>query len=176
MRRTKKSLALALAVLLLFGLMSGCGDDTINSAAESSVASSEAASSSEALTSESTAPDDTDVSEGSADELNLRAKSFGNNYDVQDMGWRWMMAACYEGLYRNVADENGDRFELAGAESVDVSDDGLTYTFHLRQDAKWSDGVAVTAKDYEYGWKRLIDPANAYDYASFIFNVAGAKA
>ena len=39
--------------------------------------------------------------------LNLRATSFGNNYDVQDMGWRWMMGDCYEGLYRNVADEDG---------------------------------------------------------------------
>ena len=42
---------------------------------------------------------------------------------------------CYEGLMRDVADENGDRFEYAGAESMDVSDDGLVYTFHLRKDA-----------------------------------------
>ena len=44
-----------------------------------------------------------------------------------------MMAECYEGLMRDVADENGDRFEYAGAESMDVSDDGLVYTFHLRK-------------------------------------------
>lgn len=107
--------------------------------------------------------------------LNIRATSFGNNYDVQDMGWRWMMAACYAGLYRNVADETGEHFVLDGAESVDISEDGTVYTFHLRQDAKWSDGQPVTAYDYEYGWKRLLNPKYLYDYASFIFNVVGAE-
>ena len=107
--------------------------------------------------------------------VNVRTTSFGNNYDVQDMGWRWMMAACYDGLYRNVADSEGEHFILAGAESVDVSEDGTVYTYHLREDAKWSDGVAVTAHDYEYGWKRLLNPEYAYDYASFAFNIVGAE-
>ena len=107
--------------------------------------------------------------------LNLRKTAFGNNYDVQDMGWRWMMAACYDGLYRNVADENGEHFILAGAESVDVSEDGTVYTYHLRENAKWSDGQPVTAHDYEYGWKRLLNPEYMYDYAFFIYNVVGAE-
>ncbi|MEG0972664.1 MAG: peptide ABC transporter substrate-binding protein [Lachnospiraceae bacterium] len=107
--------------------------------------------------------------------LNLRAATFGNNYDVQDMGWRWMMADCYEGLYRNVAGENGEEFILAGAESVDISDDQLVYTFHLRKEAKWSDGKPVTANDYVYGWQRLLDASKGYSYAPFIFNVVGAK-
>ncbi len=46
------------------------------------------------------------------------------------------------------------------ATSYDVSDDGLTYTFHLR-DSKWSDGVPVTANDFEFGIKRLMDPNTA---------------
>ena len=108
-------------------------------------------------------------------QINLRAVSFGNNFDVQDMGWRWMMAECYEGLMRDVADENGDRFEYAGAESMDVSDDGLVYTFHLRKDAKWSDGQPVTAADYEYGWKRLLNPEYGYSYSFYLFNVVGAE-
>lgn len=107
--------------------------------------------------------------------VNVRTTSFGNNYDVQDMGWRWMMAACYDGLYRNVADEDGEHFILAGAESVDISDDGTVYTYHLREDAKWSDGVPVTAHDYEYGWKRLLNPEYGYSYASFAYNVVGAE-
>ena len=45
----------------------------------------------------------------------------------------------------------------------------------LRKDAKWSDGKPVTAHDYEYGWKRLLNPKYAYDYAVFIFNVVGAE-
>ncbi|MBQ5313687.1 MAG: peptide ABC transporter substrate-binding protein [Oscillospiraceae bacterium] len=52
------------------------------------------------------------------------------------------------------------------AETWDISPDGLTYTFHLR-DAVWSDGVAVTAYDFEYGIKRLVDPATASPYAWF---------
>lgn len=50
------------------------------------------------------------------------------------------------------------------AESWDVSPDGLTYTFHLR-DAKWSDGKPVTAHDFEYAWIRLLDPKTASEYA-----------
>ena len=70
------------------------------------------------------------------------------------MGWRWMMGECYEGLMRDVADENGDRFEYAGAESMDVSDDGLVYTFHLRRMPNGPTDSRFTAADYEYGWKR----------------------
>lgn len=67
---------------------------------------------------------------------------------------------CYhifDGLYRNV---DGD-IRPAEALSCDISEDGLKYTFHLREDGKWSDGQTVTAHDYEYGWKRLCDPASA---------------
>lgn len=152
MNKFKKCMALVLTGAMAFSLLAGCGGDG-----------------------------DTQVTTAggngntSGQQINLRATTFGNNYDVQDMGWRWMMAECYEGLMRDVADENGDKFEFAGAESMDVSDDGLVYTFHLRENAKWSDGEPVTAHDYEYGWKRLLNPENAYDYASFIFNVVGAE-
>lgn len=60
----------------------------------------------------------------------------------------------------------------AAASSYDVSQDGKTYTFHLRQGAKWSDGQPVTAKDFVYSFKRILDPATAADYASF-FSDAG---
>ncbi|HEV7663337.1 MAG TPA: peptide ABC transporter substrate-binding protein, partial [Chloroflexota bacterium] len=58
------------------------------------------------------------------------------------------------------------------ASSYDVSADGKTYTFHLKQGAKWSDGQPVTAKDFVYSFTRLLDPATAADYASF-FTDAG---
>ena len=152
MNKFKKCMALILTGAMAFSLLAGCGGD--------------------GGTQVSTAGGN---GSASGQQINLRAVTFGNNYDVQDMGWRWMMAECYEGLMRNVADENGDKFEFAGAESMDVSEDGLVYTFHLRENAKWSDGEPVTAHDYEYAWKRLLNPANAYDYASFIFNVVGAE-
>jgi oligopeptide transport system substrate-binding protein len=44
------------------------------------------------------------------------------------------------------------------AESVEISDDGLTYTFHLKKDLKWSDGRPLTAADFVYGFRRLADP------------------
>ena len=52
------------------------------------------------------------------------------------------------------------------AETWDISEDGLVYTFHLR-DAVWSDGQPVTAGDFEYGIKRMIDPATASPYGWF---------
>lgn len=59
------------------------------------------------------------------------------------------------------------------AEKWDVSEDGLTYTFHLR-DAKWSDGSPVTAKDFEYGIIRLLDPKNAASYAFAAYAIQNA--
>jgi oligopeptide transport system substrate-binding protein len=55
----------------------------------------------------------------------------------------------------------------AAAESYDVSADGRTYTFHLRPDGRWSDGQPVTAAQFEYSWKRILDPSLAAEYASF---------
>lgn len=51
------------------------------------------------------------------------------------------------------------------ATSWTVSKDGKHYVFHLRKNAKWSDGKTVTAHDFEYAWKRALAPATASDYA-----------
>jgi len=59
------------------------------------------------------------------------------------------------------------------AEKWDVSDDGKTYTFHLR-DSKWSSGDPVTAGDFVYAFRRLVDPATASDYAYIIDDIANA--
>ena len=169
MRKRNKVVSLLLAGCMAAGLLAGCG-----SSGEAQVATADNATAASTSTgaADSAAPETAGEVDG---QINLRAVSFGNNFDVQDMGWRWMMAECYEGLMRDVADENGDRFEYAGAESMDVSDDGLVYTFHLRKDAKWSDGQPVTAADYEYGWKRLLNPEYGYSYSFFLFNVVGAE-
>ena len=55
----------------------------------------------------------------------------------------------------------------AAASSYDVSPDGTVYTFHLRPDGRWSDGQPVTAQQFEYSWKRILDPKLAAEYASF---------
>jgi oligopeptide transport system substrate-binding protein len=58
--------------------------------------------------------------------------------------------------------------ELGQAESYEVSEDGLVYTFHLRDDIFWSDGEPVKAGDFVYSWQRLVDPATASDYGYFL--------
>jgi oligopeptide transport system substrate-binding protein len=62
----------------------------------------------------------------------------------------------------------------ATAESWDVSEDGLTYTFQIRPDARWSNGDAVTAADFVFGLRRLVDPATAAFYAAELANVVNA--
>ena len=58
----------------------------------------------------------------------------------------------------------------AMAETYDISEDGKTYTFHLR-DAKWSNGEAVTAADFVFGWQRAVDPANASEYSYMLSDI-----
>ncbi len=79
----------------------------------------------------------------------------------QGIGDNEIQHAVTEGLTRNTA---GD-VKPGIAESWDESEDGLTYTFHLRKDAKWSDGEPITAADFEYSWKRLVNPETASTYA-----------
>ncbi len=64
----------------------------------------------------------------------------------------------FEGLTR--LDKNHQP-KPAVAERIEESEDWLTYTFHLRDNAKWSNGEPVTAQDFEYAWKRVMDPETA---------------
>lgn len=68
----------------------------------------------------------------------------------------------FEGLLRY--NEKGE-LEAACAESYTVSEDGKTYVFTLRDGLKWSNGEALTAKDFEYSWKRAAKPEVAADYS-----------
>ncbi|MGK8828944.1 peptide ABC transporter substrate-binding protein [Bacillus paranthracis] len=76
-----------------------------------------------------------------------------------------------EGLFR--LSKNDEVIE-AGAQKYEVSKDGKTYTFHLR-DAKWSNGDPVTAQDYVYAWKQLINPDTASQYAYIAYDVKNAE-
>jgi len=57
------------------------------------------------------------------------------------------------------------------AEKYEVSDDQLTWTFHLRDGLKWSDGSALTAEDFVYSWQRLVDPNVAAPYAQTVLGM-----
>ncbi|MDE2729449.1 MAG: peptide ABC transporter substrate-binding protein, partial [Gemmatimonadota bacterium] len=64
----------------------------------------------------------------------------------------------------------------AAATGYDVSEDAREWTFHLRQGARWSDGRPVTAHDFVYAFRRMLDPANANPYAFFYYDIKNAKA
>ncbi|MBO4470995.1 MAG: peptide ABC transporter substrate-binding protein [Clostridia bacterium] len=82
-----------------------------------------------------------------------------------------VIADCIDGLMQ--MDKDGAAVP-ALAESYDVSDDGLTYTFHLR-DAKWNNGTAVTANDFVFAWQRIAKEAGEYAYMlDEIGNIKGA--
>lgn len=79
----------------------------------------------------------------------------------------------FEGLMRLNAD---DKAEPGVAEKYDLSEDKLVYTFHLRDNAKWSDGKAVTADDFAYAWQRALDPKTGSAYAYQLYYIKGAEA
>lgn len=81
-----------------------------------------------------------------------------------------VLAAVTEGLYS--LDANGSAIP-AMADKVEKSEDGLTYTVTLK-DAKWSNGTPVTANDFVFAWRRLVDPKTASEYA-FMGGIAGLK-
>ncbi|WP_158534749.1 ABC transporter substrate-binding protein [Romboutsia maritimum] len=83
-----------------------------------------------------------------------------------------VMDNTMEGLTR--VDDKGK--VLPGvAESWNVSEDGLTWTFKLRKDSKWSNGEPVTAKDFEYSWKRTLDPTTASEYGYIMSDIVGSS-
>ena len=85
-----------------------------------------------------------------------------------------MIQHAFEGLVKWVDDGEGNAVLAPGmAESWDVSEDSLTYTFHLREGATWSDGEPVTSDDFMYSWNRLISPDTAADYEYMLDMVEG---
>lgn len=92
-----------------------------------------------------------------------------DNYSSQ------ILANCQEALTRIIQDENGkDKIEAGLAESWEMSEDGLTWTFKLR-DAKWSDGQAVTAEQFVYGITRTLAQDTASPYAFLLYPILNAE-
>ena len=80
----------------------------------------------------------------------------------------------FTGLYQYSADGSG--VEPACAESYTVSDDGLTYTFKLKEGLKWSDGSPLTAADFEYSWKRELKQETASTAAWQLYYIKNGEA
>ena len=84
----------------------------------------------------------------------------------------YVLTQMHEGLTRHDANLG---VEPGLAESWEFSADLTKITYHIRKDAKWSDGKALTAHDFEYSWKRLLDPKLAAEYAYFVYDIKGAE-
>ena len=80
----------------------------------------------------------------------------------------------FEGL--TALDEQTTRPEPAAAESWSVSDDGLTWTFHLRENLRWSNGEPLVAADFITAWLRALNPAFAADNAWYLFVLKNGEA
>jgi peptide/nickel transport system substrate-binding protein len=86
-------------------------------------------------------------------------------YATVDTSSSGYQSLVYSGDLINV-DENTLEYIPWAAESYEISDDGLTFTFHLRKDLKWSDGTPLTAQDYKWTYDQVMDPVNEYPYRS----------
>lgn len=128
------SLAAVMAIVLL---VSGCTPKDENKGTETGESGSGAATSKVFRMNISTEPPTLDPAQS------------------QDQVSFTVLNGLYEGLTRK--DETGQNIPGI-AEKWDISEDGKTYTFHLRTDAKWSNGDPVTAGDFEFAWKRALDP------------------
>lgn len=106
----------------------------------------------------------------------------GNGAEVQNLdphlvtgdGEHRVLSSLFEGL----ADLDPETMKPvpAAAESWTVSDDGLQYTFTIRENAKWSDGAPLTADDFVYAWHRILSPNLAAPYVYMLFCIKNAKA
>ena len=146
----KKMLALVLAAVMAFS-MAACGGGSGSTA-----------------TSGATSTDSTAAS-GSAASATGVTVQVGPNPETLDPALNSaidganMLITAFEGLL--IVDEN-NQIQPGQAESYEVSEDGLTWTFHLREGLKWSDGTDLDANDFVYTYKRVADPNTAAPYSA----------
>jgi len=162
----KSKLAWLLSIMLVLSLfLAACGGDEGETSTEPETEKEEVEENAEGETAEEP------PAEGELDAeqvLNLNHVAEIPSLDssiVEDQVGFDMLGNVNEGLYR-LNQENVPVPAMAEGEPT-ISEDGLTYTFTLR-DAKWSDGSAVTAADFEYAWKRAIDPATGSPYGPYM--------
>jgi oligopeptide transport system substrate-binding protein len=85
-----------------------------------------------------------------------------------------ILLALFEGL--TAIDEKTSQPVEAAARTWEVSADGLTWTFHLREGLRWSNGEPLTADDFVQSWRRILSPSLASEYAYLLYPIRGAQA
>ena len=169
MKKAKAFLAVAMAATLTVGL-TGCGGNADTSApATADNAGTQAASADNS----GAAPAETGAA--SASDLNIMLETPVQSLDPQQAtdGTSFEVIANFtDGLMQ--MDKDGQAVN-ALAESYDLSEDGLTYTFHIREDANWSNGTPVTAADFVFAWQRAVDPNVASEYSYMLSDIGQIK-
>lgn len=165
----RKILAMVMALALLCATFAACGDTSgTSSSAGTSSAASDSGDSSAAEEGET-------ATGGSGGTLNMRNTMEPTSLNTLLATYAYDFTpinAMIECLYR---DDENDVPQPAGAETVDISDDKLVYTFHLREDATWSNGDPVVATDYEFAWQQALNPKVASDYAYMLYFIHNAQ-
>lgn len=158
MKNAKSLLAFGMAAAMALAA-TGCG----GSATSASSAAESTSSASQATEAESTSAGSGTLNimlETPVESLDPQLATDGTSFEV--------IADYTDGLMQMDADGAA---VPACAESYEVSEDGTTYTFHIREDAVWSNGDPVTANDFVFAWQRAVDPANASEYSYMLSDI-----
>ncbi len=174
MKKSKQAIAVLAASAMALS-MAGCGSSAYDSTSSSSDASS--ADTAAAASTEAAAEAATEEASGtvSTEDLKVMLETPVESLDPQQAtdGTSFEIIADYtDGLTQ--MDSDGQAVP-AIAESWETSDDGLSWTFHLRNDAKWSNGDPVTAADFVFAWQRAVDPDVASEYAYMLSDIGQVK-
>ena len=157
-KRWKQAVSLLLVSAMTVGL-AACGASSKDGAASAGATTTAANGSSASGTSDLNVMLETPV-----EALDPQQAVDGTSFEV--------IADYTEGLYQ--MDKDGEAVPALAADTQ-ISEDGLSYTFKIRDDAKWSNGEPVTAQDFVFAWQRAVDPKVASEYAYMLSDVGQIK-
>ena len=167
-----KKISALLGLALLSGSLAACGGNKGGEAEKTTQAQESAAGE------ETTQAQESAAGEERAQVLNASLDAEPDSLDlakVSDMYSTTVVSQFIEGLTSLRVDATGKEVvEPAMAETWEASEDQLTWTFHLR-DAQWEDGVPVTADDFEYAIKRILNPETASPISGNILFIKNAE-
>lgn len=161
MKKTKAFLAVAMAAAMMVGLV-GCGNKDVANVddGQQSVSSDQGNADSNVNTPVGTSYLKVMLETG-VESLDPQQATDGTSFEV---------IACFtDGLMQ--MDEDGQAVPAIAEDYPEISDDGKVYTFHIREDAYWSNGEPVTAADFVFAWQRAVDPAVASEYSYMLSDI-----
>ncbi len=174
MKKAKAFLAVAMAATLTVGLV-GCGGNADTSAPAANAPATADNAGTQAASADNSGAAPAETGAASASDLNIMLETPVQSLDPQQAtdGTSFEVIANFtDGLMQ--MDKDGQAVN-ALAESYDLSEDGLTYTFHIREDANWSNGTPVTAADFVFAWQRAVDPNVASEYSYMLSDIGQIK-